>query len=328
MEFLAERYSREDGLYGWVHRFAIGNEVDISTSWNAVANYDKYPFLNLANYVEEYLRTLRLAEQATKKYYGDSMVLVSTAHYWTGGHPDKRTDGRYPPKYLYDSINERATYEGNFNWGMATHSYAVSLGDNNFLYNDPRTNISGNPLNVSGDYNACVFITWTNFEITEEYLKQPHMLYKGQMRRIYSTEAGVSSGTSINATEKALNERLQAAGVAYAYYKSVSMDCLDAFIYYRTYDAEGDGSGLNFGVLYGTGERKLSYEVFKYMDTNRSFEIADQYLTDLRAYRDGVTYGSAARPIPSYRWIMDMIPSPFDWDAHWDLSKIMVRTAD
>ena len=32
MEFMAERYSREDGEFGWVHRFVIGNEIDLRTS--------------------------------------------------------------------------------------------------------------------------------------------------------------------------------------------------------------------------------------------------------------------------------------------------------
>ena len=67
MEFMAERYSREDGEYGWVHRFVIGNEVDYSWQWNPILNYDTEKALSLHNYVEEYSRSMRIAEQATKK---------------------------------------------------------------------------------------------------------------------------------------------------------------------------------------------------------------------------------------------------------------------
>ena len=317
MEFLAERYSREDGLYGWVHRFVVGNEVDISTEWHPLANYNTTESLPLSQYVEEYLRQLRLAEQATKKYYKDNMVLVSTCHYWAGSKAER---GRYASKSIYDYINQKATYQGNFNWGMAAHPYPVDLSDSFYYLNE--TSLKDKSL-VSGDFNTSTYITWTNFEILDLYLAQEALLFNGQMRRVYSTEGGVSSG--IYEINREINEKRQAAGVAYAYYKSMSMECIDALVYYRTYDAAGDGSGCNFGLFDSSHNAKPSWEVYKNIDTERSFEIANLYLSDMRYRKNDVLYGNNKNPITSYKQAMKLVDSDFDWETAWSEDKIITR---
>ncbi len=314
-EFLADRYSREDEKFGHVDRYVVGNEIDISWDWNPVVNYDTTEPLPLEQYVEEYTRLLRIADQATKKYYSNSMVLVSTCHYWAGA---RNRNGAYGSKQIYDYLNAKISYQGNFDWGMAAHPYAVDLSDSSFLTTEAKLS------SVNADINDSIYITWTNFEILDLYLAQEDLLFNGHVRRVYLTEGGVSSGytDAINAETQLLN---QAAGVAYAYYKSMSMDCVDAFIYYRLVDNPGDGGGMNFGIYGANWKEKPALEVFKYLDTQYSFVVADKYLGNLRFKIGDVNYGLKYGNVKSYYDLMDVVRSDFDWKTKWDESKIITR---
>lgn len=315
MEFLAERYSREDGAYGYCHRFVIGNEIDISTQWNPVVNYSTTEALELNDYVEEYARTLRLAEQATKKYCSDNMVLVSTCHYWYGR---RSSDGTYASKLVYDYLNAKVSYQGNFNWGMASHPYPVDLGDANFLLNE------AGGSSVTSDYNSSPYITWTNLEILELYLEQEDLLYNGTVRRVYLTEGGVSSGSdgSLN-YEK--NQNLQAMSIAYSYYKAATLDCVDAYIYYRLVDNSGDGGSCNFGIIKSDGTHKLSYDLFIHLDMEDSFDYSNEYLSYLKYKIDGITYSVSNENITGYYDAMNIVGSSFDWANRWDTTRFVKK---
>lgn len=318
MEFMAERYSREDGEYGWVHRFVIGNEIDLSYEWNPIFNYNETAPLELKQYIEEYARALRIAEQATKKYYSDSMVLISNCHSWNGS---RSTLASYCAKDIYDYLNAKVSYQGNYNWGIAGHPYPKDLSSAKYLEEEVGDN------DVNGNIEDSLYITWTNLEIYDLYLSQEHLLFNGQIRKVYLTEGGVSSG-SYNSPTASQNELAQAAGIAYAYYKAMSMDCIDAFIYYKLIDSSADGGGCNFGLYTDSMEKKASYEVFKYMDTQYSFEVANEYLSSIRFRKDGVIYSVNNGNITSYRDIMDVCDSGFDWDKQWSEDKIIVQTVD
>lgn len=318
MEFMAERYSRENGEYGWVHRFVIGNEIDLSYEWNPIYNYNETEPLELKQYIEEYARALRIAEQATKKYYSDSMVLISNCHSWYGTRSGMAS---YCAKDIYDYLNAKISYQGNYNWGIAGHPYPKDLSSAKFLEEEVGDN------DVNGNIDDSLYVTWTNLEIFDIYLSQEDLLFNGQIRKVYLTEGGVSSG-NYNSPMASQNELAQAAGIAYAYYKSMSLDCIDAFIYYKLIDSSADGGGCNFGLYTNTMEKKASYEVFKYLDTQYSFEVANQYLSSIKFRKDGIIYSEKNGNINSYRDIMDVCDSGFDWDKQWSDDKIIVRTVD
>ena len=277
MEFMAERYSREDGEFGWVHRFVIGNEIDLSSEWNPVFNYNEKEPLDTKQYLEEYARTLRIAEQATKKYYSDSMVLVSNCHSWNG---NRTALASYSAKELYDYLNAKVSYQGNYNWGIAGHPYPKDLSAAAYLEEEVGS------ADVNGDIDTSLYITWTNLEIYDIYLSQEHLLFNGQIRKVYLTEGGVSSG-GYNSPTASRNELCQAAGIAYAYYKSMSLECIDAFIYYKLIDSAADGGGCNFGIYTDSMQQKASYEVFKYIDTQYSFDVTNEYLSSIKFRKDG-----------------------------------------
>ncbi len=316
MEFMAERYSREDGEFGYVHRFVIGNEIDLSSEWNPVFNYNEKEPLETKQYLEEYARTLRIAEQATKKYYQDSMVLVSNCHSWNG---NRTALASYSAKEIYDYLNAKVSYQGNYNWGIAGHPYPKDLTAAAYLEEEVDSN------DVNGDVETSLYITWTNLEIYDIYLSQEHLLFNGEIRKVYLTEGGVSSG-GYNSPTASRNELCQAAGIAYAYYKSVSLKCIDAFIYYKLIDSSADGGGCNFGIYTDSMEQKASYEVFKYLDTQYSFEVANKYLSSIKFRKDGTVYSVANGNITSYESIMDVCDSGYDWEKQWSEDKIIVRT--
>lgn len=316
MEFMAERYSREDGEFGWVHRFVIGNEIDLSSEWNPVFNYNEKEPLDTKQYLEEYARTLRIAEQATKKYYSDSMVLVSNCHSWNG---NRTALASYSAKELYDYLNAKVSYQGNYNWGIAGHPYPKDLSAAAYLEEEVGSN------DVNGDIDTSLYVTWTNLEIYDIYLSQEHLLFNGQIRKVYLTEGGVSSG-GYNSPTASRNELCQAAGIAYAYYKSMSLECIDAFIYYKLIDSAADGGGCNFGIYTDSMQQKASYEVFKYIDTQYSFDVANEYLSSIKFRKDGQVYSVANGKITSYENIMNVCDSDFDWEKQWSEDKIIVRT--
>ena len=316
MEFMAERYSREDGEFGWVHRFVIGNEIDLSSEWNPVFNYNEKEPLDTKQYLEEYARTLRIAEQATKRYYSDSMVLVSNCDSWNG---NRTALASYSAKELYDYLNAKVSYQGNYNWGIAGHPYPKDLSAAAYLEEEVGS------ADVNGDIDTSLYITWTNLEIYDIYLSQEHLLFNGQIRKVYLTEGGVSSG-GYNSPTASRNELCQAAGIAYAYYKSMSLECIDAFIYYKLIDSAADGGGCNFGIYTDSMQQKASYEVFKYIDTQYSFDVANEYLSSIKFRKDGQVYSVANGKITSYESIMNVCDSDFDWEKQWSEDKIIVRT--
>ena len=73
-------------------------------------------------------------------------------------------------------------------------------------------------------------------------------------------------------------------------------------------------------------EQKASYEVFKYLDTQYSFEVANKYLSSIKFRKDGTVYSVANGNITSYESIMDVCDSGYDWEKQWSEDKIIVRT--
>ena len=169
-------------------------------------------------------------------------------------------------------------------------------------------------------------------EVYDNYLSQEQLLFNGKIRRLYLTEGGVSSGSL--QTEYTL--ATQAAGVAYAYYKAVNLDCVDAFIYYRGFDNIEETGGLKFGLYtwgYPSSDAiKPSYEVFKYLDTQYSFVVADQYLNKVVFYKfkgkEKIRYSQARGNVNSYFDAMNVRDSEFDWEVKWKESNIITRHID
>ncbi len=265
MEFLADRYTRADQAHGRAVGYIVGNEVDAQWVW---ANSGDKP---LEEFLVTYARAVRIAWQATRKYWNGARTYISLTHCWTivcGENPDPANPTRfYAGKDVIDQLNALTKRTGDVGWNVAHHPYPENLFDPAFWNDETAT--------PGFDTQR---ITFKNIEVLPDYLAQSDLGYEGASRRIILSEQGCNTpGESADA------EDLQAACYAYAYYKVRFLDSIDAFILHRHVDHQQEG-GLRLGVWTWDdgrtesampGRHKRSYDVFAGIDTARSLEVTD-----------------------------------------------------
>lgn len=323
MEFVAERYSREDAAesaqYGTVESYVMGNEIDQFSSWNAIVDLNIHEPLTLEDYTAEYERMLRISNQALKKAYSRNITLVPLTHFWSASGASHD----YKPKEIFDHLSLKTKTQGNYNWGLAIHPYGADLAIADFWSNDVSKGVKGSLTTEK--------ITWTNLEVLQLYLEQPIKLCNGNVRDVYVTEGGVTSSDSRkNDAQYARTKNQQAAGVAYAYYKCTQLPCIKAVNYWRLCDHQIEGA--YFGLMTEDGVYKPSYYVWKYVDTQYTWDVTAPYLEYIgwSDYVNGSLVSFGAGVTPGFTWhdAMSIRASNFDWDARWDESSIIVRQID
>ncbi len=265
MEFLADRYTRADQAHGRAVGYIVGNEVDAQWVW--ANSGDK----SLSEFLTTYARAVRIAWQATRKYWSGARTYISLTHCWTtvcGENPDPANPTRfYAGKDVIDQLNALTKRTGDVGWNVAYHPYPQDLFNPAF-WNDSAATPGFDTQQI----------TFKNIEVLPDYLAQGDLTYVGAKRRIILSEQGCNTpGESADA------ERLQAACYAYAYYKIRFLDGIDAFILHRHVDHQQEG-GLRLGLWTWDDQRsdaampgrhKVSYDVFAGIDTTRSPEVTD-----------------------------------------------------
>lgn len=263
VEFLAQRYTRQDQRYGRATGFIVGNEVDAQWVWQ---NMGAKP---LDEFLLSYERALRLTHLATRAAYGEARTYTSLTHSWRTPSGPADPPGRfYPGKDVVDGLNALTKAHGDYPWHIAHHPYPEDLRDPAFW----------NDTSATPDPDTTPRITFNNVEVLNQYLLRAEQLYDGQPRRVILSEQGCNTpGTSAEA------ERLQAACYALAYYKIHFLPAIDSFILHRHVDHKVE-EGLRLGLWWWDddrpenappGEKKLIYQVFKDIDTERSLEVTE-----------------------------------------------------
>lgn len=255
--FLAERYTREDQQYGRIMNYIVGNEIGQNRVWNNMG-----PKL-LADYVKDYERTLRLTNTIVKSNCKEARVNISLDHFWYANtSPDSLWS--YDNKAIVDTLNGYVKAGGNFGWNIAFHPYPENLFDPRFWEDTTAT-----------DSFLTYRITFKNLDVLVRYMQQPEFLYNGQQRHIILSEQGFHTAGTPD------GQLVQAAAYAYAYYRVKFLPGIDSFILHRHVDHSQEG-GLNLGLwtnapgeICSPGEKKVIYDVFKYIDTERSLEVTD-----------------------------------------------------
>lgn len=333
VEFLAERYSvsKESGL---VKNFVIGNEIDYAYAYNTIQSIDNnLGKTTLDVYMEEYSRTLRLANLAVKKYCKDMTVTVPLTHNWAkSGYESKdKNNGykymynSYAPKDILDWLCEKTAARGNYDWGIAPHCYYGVLSSSHCAAYDTGA-VNGLYNHVTNDYNTTAILTYSNLEVLQQYLELSQNRYNGTVRSVYLTESGVSSNTAHLNNNKNKDYERQAAYIALAYYKSTMLDCVKSFSYYRLIDhPEETAAHASFGLITENSVKKPAYTLYKYIDTDKSLEYANKYLSYIRFKKDGVIHSTANGNISSYKDAMEIVKTSYNWDELWDESKISIR---
>ncbi|XID90171.1 DUF5722 domain-containing protein [Paenibacillaceae bacterium WGS1546] len=257
-KFLADRYSMPNEPYGRAVNYIVGNEIGQNKIWNNMGPK------TLDVYIREYAQTLRLIDSIVKTAYANARTYVSLDHYWNENLGNDSL-WKYDNKEIVDRLTQLTRAEGNFGWHMAFHPYPENLFEPRF-WND-RTAVD------SFDTER---ITFKNLDVLVDYMKQPDYLYDGEMRRIILSEQGFHS---LSNSEE--DQKIQAAAYAYAYYKIRFLDGIDSFILHRHVDHAEEG-GLNLGLwthapttVVTPDRHKAIYDVFKYIDTERSLEATD-----------------------------------------------------
>lgn len=245
LEFLADRFSREDGRHGRVSHLIVGNEVTAHWHW---ANMGEVP---ADVFIRDYERVVRLTHAAVRSVTESIGVCLSFDHHWNlvyEGRPLRSIAGRR----LLDEFNRVARMGGNFGWDLAYHPYPENLFHARTW--EDRTARPGPDTPR---------ITFRNLGVLTTYLGREEFRLWGKVRRVLLTEQGFhSDGTEAG-------ERLQAAAYAYAWKKVQANPGVDAFILHRHVD-HGHEGGLNLGLwrrrretVCEPGSRKPIHEVFR-----------------------------------------------------------------
>ena len=258
----------------------------------------------------------------------NSTILVSITHNWYTSSLNE-----YTPKNILDTLAAKTLAEGNYLWGIALHPYGADLPVADYWNNDTKN--KGESKGMNGTLLTSK-ITYTNLEVLQLYLEQEGKLCNGQIRPVHITEGGVCGPTN-----NADGEILQAAGIAYAYYKSSQLSCIKSLQYYRFRDHPAEtAAGLYTGIMYADGVTlKKGYYILKYIDSTDSYidDIMCEELSALGLGPNGCIgqihwtfldqpqgYGFGRS---TWQELMTIFPSQFDWSQHWDESLIWPETA-
>ena len=106
----------------------------------------------------------------------------------------------------------------------------------------------------------------TNLEVVTNHMAQPFLLApNGNVRHILISEMGF---TSMN-PQLVTDQNIQAAAMQYAYKLASSNPFIEGIVIHRQIDhaSEVANDGMAVGIRDAGGVPKVSFEVFKYMDT-------------------------------------------------------------
>ncbi len=262
--FMAERYSGSNYDHGRVSNWIVGNEINNNKNWNYVGP------MELSEYTKLFEQDFRVAYTAIKSHSKNARVYFSTDYEWK----KTNTSLQYAAKDFIDLFNAGIRAEGNIDWGLAYHPYPYPMVEPEF-WDDDQTGM------VNDTENSPV-VNFKNLHVLTDYFQKPELLTAdGRVRHIILSEEGF---TSQSASRGPVYD-IQAAAFAYAYYLVDSNPYIDAFILNRQVDSITEvNTSCAFGLWTVDMSRpdkviavmpKNIYEVFKYIDTNKSLKYTE-----------------------------------------------------
>lgn len=254
-EFLAERYTREDRLYGRIAGFIVSNEVQSQYVWGNAGD------LAVDDYTREYTQAMRLAWLCGQKHCAYLRVYVSLDHFWNQAFHSDQPLRYYSGRQVIDGINTHAVRDGNLPWNVAHHPYPENLSWPDFWHDRTAEFTFDTPR-----------ITFRNMEVLPAYLAQERLLYRGTPRRIIFSEQGFNSQAG---PLQAVTEEMGEAGYVLAYLKARAIPTVDMLTHHAYIDNPHE-FGLNLGVRRyephtadHVGQAKPIYEAMRDMDTEQ-----------------------------------------------------------
>ena len=247
--FLAERYSGTG--HGQVVNWVIANEINARAEWNY------YPAVDVQTYTQVYADGFRVFYNAIKSVNANAKVYMPIDQTWNRNLKNGAYDGRDVLDYFNAYIKE----QGNIDWDLSQHPYPVPLTHAAF-WNMPSNYRRMNLITYTAD---SPMVSIQNLNVVTDYLQQEEFLNPaGESRSVTLSEVGFTSTSG---------ESVQAAAFAYAYYIAEANSHVDALLLNRQTDAAAElEQGLALGLCHADGSHKQIYNVFKYIDTDRSKE--------------------------------------------------------
>lgn len=234
--FLASKFSTSDCL---ISNWVLGNEVNSCNLWNYKGSMSKNKFINSYSYA------FRSLYNAAKSNWNNSKVFICLDHCWN------TADAGYTAKDFMNSFAKKIkSMQSGIDWNVAFHAYPAPLTSPDFWNNSAISSKEDSP-----------YVTMENIQVLTNYVKKHY----GSNTRIILSEQGFSSSKG---------EDVQAAAIAYGYYKAACNPMIDSFIIRSYADEPGEtAQGLYMGI-----SGKKAYNVFKYMDTKNSGKYTNKYL--------------------------------------------------
>ena len=242
--FMAERYSRpECHLDNWI----LGNEVNIHQMWYYAGNISKEEFM------KNYADTFRIMYYAVKSNSANARLYICCDHTWS----DKSE--YWGAKSFMNMFHTMIKKENaDIQWNLAFHAYPANL-------------LQSATWNDQGAENNewCSYVTPKNLDVLTDYVSQNF----GKKTRIILSEQGFTS---------TCGEDVQAAGLAYLFYKAEFNDMIDSCIFRSQTDNPVESAmGLRMGLSTEDGRHKEAYKVFQYMDTPTYAKYTNKYLNTI-----------------------------------------------
>ena len=224
----------------YVSNWVLGNEVNNPNGWNYKGRMTDF------EYFRSYAHTFRTLYAAVRSQYSNAKVFICADNFW-----NTSPSGGYSVKRLLSSFTGHLKeVQKGLKWNLAYHAYSTPLTYTNFWDGYGITNNAHTP-----------YVTMKNLTVLTNYVKKKY----GSSVRIILSEQGYSS---------TWGQANQAAALAYSYYIAACNPMVDAFIIRSYRDApEEVKQKLAMGIV-----GKEAYQVYKYMDTSRSFKYTKKYL--------------------------------------------------
>lgn len=264
LSFLGSRYGTSSAKYGRIVNWIVGNEVN---------NYNVYNYagaLSLKQYAKVYADAFRMTYNTVTSIYANARVYISLDHLW-----NTRVSGSFTSREMLDKFASTLKKQGNIRWNLAFHPYGSPLTEPRFWAN---TN------GQAKQSTSSPVISMKNINVLTSYIKKKY----GSKTRIILSEQGYTSVRHYGST-KSDAQVDQEAAIAYSYYLTEANSMIDSFIMNRHVDHEAEvAQGLDLGLWTtdpssGLPEwantKKSSWNVFKYMDTNKASSVTKRALS-------------------------------------------------
>jgi len=221
LDFVVQRWSKDDGVHGRVHHWIVHNEVDAGWVWTNAGEKEAITYMDL------YQRSMRLIHLVARQYDPHSQAFITLTHHWAkAGNPRF-----FGSKQMLQLLVRFCAAEGDFQWGLAYHPYPQNLFK-------PRT---WEDHQATFDFDTDK-ITPKNLEVLDAFMKQPTLRFQGRVRTVHLSENGFNS---LDYSDESLRD--QAAGMAYAWKKVSGLSAIDVWHYHNWIDNRHEG-GLRIGL--------------------------------------------------------------------------------